>query len=59
MPHTVLSCAAGIGSRSNRFGWHEETKEVSKKAAGVVVIKQMFHPKEFDEDATYLTDIRV
>jgi len=43
----------------SKFGWHEETKEVSKKAAGVVVIKQMFHPKEFDEDATYLTDIRV
>eukprot|EP00039_Didymoeca_costata_P026975 m.17110 g.17110 ORF g.17110 m.17110 type:complete len:380 (-) comp5907_c0_seq1:50-1189(-) len=43
-----------------KLGWHEEdgAPAVKKKAAGVVVIKNMFHPNEFDEDATYLTDIR-
>lgn len=41
------------------LAWHdEEEKAVRKKAMGVVVIKNMFHPNEFDADATYLTDIR-
>lgn len=40
------------------LSWHEDKGEVSKKAAGVVVIKNMFDPKQFDEDATYLTDIQ-
>ena len=40
------------------LSWHEDKGEVSKKVAGVVVIKNMFDPKQFDEDATYLTDIQ-
>lgn len=42
------------------LAWHDEGEEkaVRKKAMGVVVIKGMFDPKEFDEDATYLTEIR-
>eukprot|EP00038_Savillea_parva_P013676 m.212030 g.212030 ORF g.212030 m.212030 type:complete len:414 (+) comp25872_c0_seq1:31-1272(+) len=41
------------------LAWHDEDdKPVRKKAVGVVVIKNMFDPKEFDEDATYLNDIR-
>ena len=36
-----------------QLGWHEqgEAAAVSKKAAGVVVLKGVFHPKQFDEDA--------
>jgi len=40
------------------LSWHEEKGEVSKKAAGVVVLKNAFDPKQFDEDATFLTDIQ-
>ena len=42
------------------LGWHEaeESEGVRKKAAGVVVIKHMFKPEQFDEDAMYLNDIR-
>eukprot|EP00041_Stephanoeca_diplocostata_P040067 m.1638569 g.1638569 ORF g.1638569 m.1638569 type:complete len:403 (+) comp28776_c0_seq1:134-1342(+) len=39
--------------------WHDDTvKEVRKKATGVVVIKHMFEPKEFDDEPMYLNDIR-
>ena len=42
------------------LGWHEaeESEQVRKKAAGVVVIKHMFKPEQFDENAMYLNDIR-
>eukprot|EP00040_Diaphanoeca_grandis_P039141 m.258233 g.258233 ORF g.258233 m.258233 type:complete len:395 (+) comp36303_c0_seq1:184-1368(+) len=45
--------------KKRQLGWHEnEEGKVKKKAAGVVVIKHMFDPKEFDEDPMYLNEIR-
>lgn len=40
------------------LSWHEPTAEKKKKAEGVVVLKHMFAPKQFDEDPTYLNDLR-
>jgi RNA recognition motif-containing protein len=40
------------------LSWHEEKGEVSKKASGVLVIKNMFDIKQFDEDADYFSDIQ-
>lgn len=40
------------------LGWHEDKGEVSKKAAGVVVIKNMFTVQQIDADATYIIDLK-
>ena len=41
------------------LGW-EEYDEIlrPKKVATVVIIKNMFHPREFDDDAMYITEIK-
>lgn len=42
------------------LSWHDvgDQREKSKKVAGVVILKNMFEPKEFDEDAAYLLDLK-
>lgn len=38
--------------------WKLARQEAAKKSERVIIFKHMFHPKEFEEDATLITDIR-